>query len=118
MTGLPRTEAHHDEKKNNSKSNRELPNVYTSVALVIQVATGGECDNEETVSHEELAGDPTQLESVIEAINESDEVLAARILLQNTAKIHKEIYPNTKCFLTPCLELKEPEEIKPEETDG
>ena len=95
-----------------SKSNRELPNVYTSVALIIEVATSGACDNEQTVSHDELAGTPATLSSIVEAINESDEVLAAKILLQNTAKIHKENYPNTKCFLTPCLELKEPEEIE------
>lgn len=95
-----------------TKTTSDLPNVLAEVALVIEVRTGGEPKEVKDVGVDELIEDADLLASVIEAVNTSEAVANACTYLQCVAKEYKETFPNAVVKISPCLTLKEPEEVK------
>lgn len=85
--------------------------VLAEAALVIQVQTGGEAKEIRDVLAEEILIDGTTLMAVAKSINDCEEVRHAIACMYEAAYKHKKKYPKTRVHITPCLNLKEAEEI-------
>jgi hypothetical protein len=85
--------------------------VLAEAALVIQVQTGGNAKEIKDIMVEDLVKDGTTLDAVAKSINGSDEVKHAVACMYEAAYKHKKKYPDTRVHITPCLNLKEAEEV-------